>query len=68
MDGMALQGLGRLFDFADAGILAGNKSAKTVKRWTQRTSNPLPTIRVGTNTVRISEKHLVAWLESQVRS
>jgi hypothetical protein len=68
MDGMALQGLGRLFDFADAGTVAGGKSAKTVRRWTQRKSNPLPTIRVGVNTVRVAESHLVAWLQSQVRA
>jgi hypothetical protein len=68
MEGMALQGLGRMFDYADAGTVAGGNSAKTVRGWTKRKSSPLPTIRIGHNTVRIAESHLVAWLQSLVRS
>jgi hypothetical protein len=67
MEDQSLAGLGRLFDFAETGRFAGGVSEITAKRWTKRRVNPLPTVRIGHNLVRIAETHLVAWLESQVK-
>lgn len=60
--------LGRLFNFRQVAEVAGNVDEETVRRWTKRKVNPLPTIRMSQTLVRVSETHLTAWLVSQVRA
>ena len=64
----ALNGLGRMLTYAHVGKLAGDVSAETVRRWTKRRVKPLPTVRLGHNLIRISERHLADWLGAQVRT
>jgi predicted site-specific integrase-resolvase len=60
----AIAGLGRILNYQ--AVAEGlDISLATARRWTQRSKNPLPVLRVGYNTVRVSESQLAAWLETQ---
>ena len=63
-DDRAIAGLGRILTYAAVARRA-DVSHITVRRWTRRESNPLPTLRLGYNVVRISESQLAKWLQTQ---
>jgi hypothetical protein len=65
-DRLPVAGLGMLLTFKEAGQRGGFAEI-TAKRLSKRKHDPLPTIRVAHNIVRISETQLAQWLASQVK-
>lgn len=59
----AIAGLGVLLTFKQVSQRA-IVSEITARRWTKRQLNPLPVIRLGYNTLRVSEVQLAEWLAS----
>jgi len=65
-DRLPIAGLGRLWTFKEAGQ-AGGFAEITARRLSKRKHDPLPTIRIAHNLVRISEVQLAEWLAAQVK-